>query len=366
MSSAHDTRDDVHPSPRGGRDAGFAAGALPRSAPSWPQTSRWRSPSTPQTSRPYHHTAPTSRCQPTLTSRHHRSPRSRPHSTLTSRRHRSPTLTSRQRYPSPSARRCSPRSRYPRLDRLRVAEDIPTLPPLSAKGLVRQRHQSTIPILLRSVERKSHVIGSLQQKLDAQRAENLVLHTDCRRLKMTLLAVIDLWNDQKAFLTQRLASSPSDGIVTTHTPPPTNFDLPSNLDAVTPTASLTKNQLAVPLTATSLTQHLGSSTEFTTPLDFDFVTITTPTPSDMQPTSSTEPKEAPEADPVTTITPTPSNMQVTSSPASPDEAQPTIATTSAPPPSHSKPTKDQGGLPSQFTSSQFIPCMRDPIQKKRN
>ena len=61
----------------------------------------------------------------------------------------------------------------------------------------RQRSTHPTPFVLRSVQRKSYAIASLQQKLDAQRAANFSLQTNYDKLQSILTALIDVWHETK-------------------------------------------------------------------------------------------------------------------------------------------------------------------------
>ena len=55
-------------------------------------------------------------------------------------------------------------------------------------------NQPTVSTLSRAIQRRSYAIASLQQKLDAQRAQNLDLQTNYKKLQLTLDTFLDMWN----------------------------------------------------------------------------------------------------------------------------------------------------------------------------
>jgi hypothetical protein len=57
--------------------------------------------------------------------------------------------------------------------------------------------QPTHSMLNRALQRRSYAIASLQQKLDAQRAESLDLQTKYKKLQVTLITLLDMWRDLK-------------------------------------------------------------------------------------------------------------------------------------------------------------------------
>ena len=55
-----------------------------------------------------------------------------------------------------------------------------------------------LPTLFRGLQRRSFAIASLQRKLDAQRAEHLTLQANYKQLRLTLITLLDLWNELRS------------------------------------------------------------------------------------------------------------------------------------------------------------------------
>jgi hypothetical protein len=57
--------------------------------------------------------------------------------------------------------------------------------------------RQTIPQLQHAIKRRSYCIESLQKKLDAQRAENFILQTNCNKLQAALFSLLEVWRDMQ-------------------------------------------------------------------------------------------------------------------------------------------------------------------------
>ena len=65
---------------------------------------------------------------------------------------------------------------------------------IAARG---DKSEPALSTLNRAIQRRSYAIASLQQKLDAQRADNLDLQTKYKTLHLTLVTLLDMWHEIK-------------------------------------------------------------------------------------------------------------------------------------------------------------------------